>query len=189
MPRQLKTIQCKLCNCEFSTSSNRFEMCPKCRKKSSNINLINNFFRSSFGRWLNTRISQSGTLKVLGDDFNTDAMSNLYELWSNKRTYSQLYYDATSDQWKAVLDLQLCHIYPLKGPNNHVGELTPRNLLIAPKSLNNHLQNKLFDSGFYVTSKTTLNTKQSKKKLISSYTATIIEFQKNTDLTIMKKTR
>lgn len=177
MPRKLKTVTCESCKNTFKTSSARFTKCPDCRNTKNNTKKIGDFFRSAFGRWLNTRISQSGTIKVLGEHLDTETLTALFQLWKSRRTYEQLSYDTDTDSWEAKIELEIGHIFPLKGGKSRVGELTPRNLVIIPKDLNNHLKNKIFQNGYYVISSTTLNTRQSKSKLIKAFKSIILEFQ------------
>lgn len=182
MPRKEFSLHCESCNAEFKTSSVRVKKCLKCRKKDTQNARLANFFRSSFGRWLVTRVSQSGTIKVLGYDFNVDALTELFQLWKLRRKYGQLSYDAVTDTWSSKIELQIGHIFPLKGGDSRVGELTPRNLVIIPADLNNRLKNKVFNSGFYVVSNASLDVMQTKSKLIKVFKPVLVDFQKQHNL-------
>ncbi|MDH1472136.1 hypothetical protein [Shewanella sp. GD03713] len=182
MPRKEFYLHCESCNAEFKTSSQKVKTCQKCRKLATQKTRLANFFRSSFGKWLVTRISQSGTIKVLGNDFNVDELTKLYQLWKLRRKYGQLSYDADTNTWSSKIELQIGHIFPLKGGDFRVGELTPRNLVIIPSDLNNRLKNKVFNSGFYVVSNASLDVRQTKSKLIKAFKPVLVDFQNQHNL-------
>ncbi|NQZ27984.1 MAG: hypothetical protein HRT55_16905 [Colwellia sp.] len=187
MARILNTVVCCVCHVNFKTSSSKFTECPACRDTTRKNTLITNFPKSSFGKWLVHRISQSGTFKVMSSGVTHSSLSELYLLWKARRRYSQSSYCHISDEWASKLSLHLCHLYPLKGSVGCVGELTTRNLVIAPSTLNNQFKNTVFNTGYYVKSNSTLTIKQAKKMLITRYGAEVLKFQQEHNLLPVNK--
>jgi hypothetical protein len=177
MPRKQFTVACVSCYTNFKTTSINFNSCSICRKANGDSKLIKDFIQSSFGKWITYRLSASGTFKVLGS-IGSNTLPDLYNLYVARRNYCQFTYCANGNEWSRELDLQLCHLYPLNGIGDRVGELTPRNLTIAPATLNQSYKDKVFDCGYYVRSSDKLSPKQVRKLLSTRYKAFIIAFQK-----------
>ncbi|WP_220720267.1 hypothetical protein [Agarivorans litoreus] len=143
--RVTKVKKCVGCKKEFKTTSLAFTSCVICRKAKNNSRLVSNFIGSNYGRWLVGRIADHKTFKVM--EFSLKGLQGLYDIYRLRKKYCQYTYDG---RWSQKYELDLCHLYPIKGDEGFVGEFSPRNLLIAPSRINKAFKNKVFDAGYKV---------------------------------------
>ncbi|ARD24150.1 hypothetical protein [Shewanella japonica] len=143
-PIQSKKL-CRQCEEVFVTTSKKFINCSSCRKTEKKTDWVSKFLNSNFGLWLVNRIAEHQTFKAV--DFTSNGLSELYALYKLRKKYCQYSYNKG---WSSALELDLCHLYPVKSGAEFTGELSPRNLIIAPSKINRHLGNKVFEVGHKV---------------------------------------
>lgn len=134
-----KVKKCSKCKRSFRTSG-KGKICPSCK-------VDNRFFNSSAGRWLIKTIIRGGYWSVLEYTTQDDLieMLNIHKRCGGYRGWE---YNADNKEWKPVNELDIAHLYPVKG--NDIGVLHADNLVITPAKLNKSMSNTVFDVGISI---------------------------------------
>lgn len=131
-----KVKRCSKCKECFRTSG-KGKICSPCKVE-------NRFFNSSAGRWLMQTIIRGGYWSVL--EYTTqDDLIELFNIHKRCGSYRGWRYNADNKKWSAINELDIAHLYPVKGDN--IGILHPDNIAIAPSKLNKIMGNTVFNVG------------------------------------------
>lgn len=111
------------------------KICQECHGKTMDYR----FFSSQFGQWLRKACFRQCTNSIPMD---TNELRGLLHVWKfHKKACG---FSSDGIEVSKTYNYQLCHIDPVKGPNDLVGRLNFSNLMIAPANLNRELSNLPF---------------------------------------------
>ncbi len=145
---QLRTAHSKLCancgtgfqtvkksqkycsdKCQHTAASRRFRAKSTKAKEKRYGDKLEKTLSTGFYKWMRNECRRAGTVQIL-EGLTTETLLELYSLTKKRTRYSGY----TEGKTAAVYELS--HIVPVKGLQERIGLLNPKNLVIAPSRWN-----------------------------------------------------
>lgn len=138
--KQKKRILCKVCKSKFTPRRKQTICSEPCKA-------VGKMFNSAFGGWLLDSVRRTGFLDCIKDVSIADLYLQVYKTKTKFAQYSGVEVSEGDFRLVPVHKLDIAHLYPCKGSGGYVGKLSPSNLVVSPRKVNQQLQNKIFNIG------------------------------------------
>jgi hypothetical protein len=138
-------------NCPNSISyGNKSGLCKPCKDLERIAYRKANLYLCSISKWLIRKVIRHGTVECLPRD-----KQGMLEILSLRISYYQANgFTFNDDDWNINLDarrFEICHRFPCKHTDGRIGLFVRDNLVIAPKSLNRSMGNRVVcENGLYL---------------------------------------